>query len=62
MNQKLVPHHSHWGAFNAVIEDGKVVGAVPFDFDLDASLLIEAIPASVHFAASHRSPIIQRVG
>jgi hypothetical protein len=33
MDRKLVPHHSHWGAFNAVVEDGRVVGAVPFDFD-----------------------------
>ena len=31
MNRKLVPHHSHWGAFSAVVEDGRVVGAVPFE-------------------------------
>ena len=48
MKRKLVSHHSHWGAFNAVVEDGKVVGAVPFDFDPDPSRLIEAIPDSVH--------------
>src|SRR5438874_1072888 len=40
MNRKLVPHHSHWGAFNAVVEDGNVVGAVPFDFDPDPSPLL----------------------
>ncbi len=44
MNRKLVPHHSHWGAFNAVVEAGMVVGAVPFEFDPDPSPLIEAIP------------------
>ena len=48
MDRKLVPHHSHWGAYNAVVEDGKVVGAVPFDFDPDPPPLIEAIPDSVH--------------
>jgi len=48
MKRKLVPRHSHWGAFNAVVEDGKVVGAVPFDFDPDPSRLIKAIPDSVH--------------
>src|SRR5204862_6393787 len=48
MNRKLVPHHSHWGAFNAVVEDGNVVGAVPFDFDPDPSPLIEAITDAVH--------------
>jgi Molybdopterin oxidoreductase N-terminal domain/Cytochrome C and Quinol oxidase polypeptide I len=48
MDRKLVPHPSHWGAFNAVVEDGRVVGAVPFDFDPDPSPLIEAIPDAVH--------------
>jgi hypothetical protein len=28
MNRKLAPHHSDWDTFNAVVEDGKVVGAV----------------------------------
>jgi biotin/methionine sulfoxide reductase len=57
MNHKLVPHHSHWGAFNAVVEDGKVVGAVPFDFDPDPSPLIEAIPDSVHSPLRIAGPI-----
>ena len=48
MNRKLVPHHSHWGAFNAVVEDGKLVGAVPFALDPDPSPLIAAIPDAVH--------------
>jgi len=58
MNHKLVPHHSHWGAFNAVVEDGKVVGAVPFDFDPDPSPLIEAIPDSVHSPLRIAGPMI----
>jgi Molybdopterin oxidoreductase N-terminal domain len=33
---------------NAVVEGGRVVGAVPFDFDPDPSPLIEAIPDAVH--------------
>ena len=59
MNHKLVPHHSHWGAFNAVVEDGKVVGAVPFDFDPDPSPLIEAIPDSVHSPLRIARPMIR---
>jgi len=39
MQRRLAPHHSRWGAFNAVVEDGKVVGALPFDFDPDPSPL-----------------------
>jgi biotin/methionine sulfoxide reductase len=59
MKRKLVPHHSHWGAFNAVVEDGKVVGAVPFDFDPDPSPLIEAIPDSVHSPLRIARPMIR---
>ena len=59
MNRKLVPHHSHWGAYNAVVEDGKVVGAVPFDFDPDPSPLIEAVPDSVHSPLRIARPMIR---
>jgi biotin/methionine sulfoxide reductase len=59
MNRKLVPHHSHWGAFNAIVEDGKVVGAVPFDFDPDPSPLIEAIPDWVHSPLRITRPMIR---
>jgi biotin/methionine sulfoxide reductase len=57
MDRKLVPHHSHWGAFNAVVEDGRVVGAVPFDFDPDPSPLIEAIPDAVHSPTRITRPV-----
>src|SRR5438045_1937986 len=56
MNRKLVPHHSHWGAFNAVVEDGNVVGAVPFDFDPDPLAADRGDPGRGAFAPSHRSP------
>ena len=59
MDRKLVPHHSHWGAYNAVVEDGKVVGAVPFDFDPDPSPLIEAIPDSMHSPLRIARPMIR---
>jgi biotin/methionine sulfoxide reductase len=59
MDRKLVPHHSHWGAFNAVVEDGRVVGAVPFDFDPDPSPLIEAIPDAVHSPTRITRPMVR---
>src|SRR5438046_6138738 len=59
MNRKLVPHHSHWGAFNAIVEDGKVVGAVPFDFDPDPSPLIEAIPDAVQSPLRIARPVVR---
>ncbi|MGH7038603.1 MAG: hypothetical protein ACREE1_10760, partial [Stellaceae bacterium] len=30
MTRTLVGNHSHWGAFSAVVEDGRVVDAIPF--------------------------------
>src|SRR5438128_10123048 len=59
MDRKLVPHHSHWGAFNAVVEDGKVVGALPFDFDPDPSPLIEGIPDAVHSPTRITQPMVR---
>ena len=48
MTTRLVRNHSHWGAFLAEVEDGRVVGVRPFERDPDPSPLIEAIPAAVH--------------
>ncbi len=59
MKRKLVPHHSHWGAFNAVVEDAKVVGAVPFDFAPDPSALIEAIPDAVYSPLRIARPMVR---
>ena len=38
MSRTLVCNHSHWGAFNAVVEDGRVVGATPFALGVRAFL------------------------
>ena len=39
---QLVRHHSHWGAFFAEVDNGRVVGVQPFERDPDPSHLIEA--------------------
>ncbi len=59
MGRQLFPHHSHWGAFNAVVEGGKVVGAIPFDFDPDPSPLIDAIPDAVHSPTRIANPMVR---
>jgi len=59
MSRKLVPHHSHWGAFNAVVKDGKVVGAVPLDFDPDPSPLIDGIADAVHSPTRIPRPMVR---
>ena len=56
---KLVRNHSHWGAFLAEVEDGRVVGVRPFERDPDPSPLIEAIPAAVHSKTRIAQPFVR---
>ncbi len=56
---KLVRNHSHWGAFLAEVEDGRVVGVRPFERDPDPSPLIEAIPAAVHSQTRIAQPMVR---
>jgi biotin/methionine sulfoxide reductase len=56
---QLVRHHSHWGAFLAEVDDGRVVGVRPFEHDPDPSKLIEAIPAAVHSPVRVAQPMVR---
>ena len=56
---QLVRHHSHWGAFLAEVEGGRVVGVRPFERDPDPSHLINAIPASVHSPTRVAQPMVR---
>src|SRR4051812_20564752 len=55
----LVPSHSHWGAFLAEVEDGRVVGVRPFARDPDPSPLIRSIPAAVHSETRIARPMVR---
>jgi biotin/methionine sulfoxide reductase len=59
MAVKLVPNHSHWGAFLAEVEDGRIVGVRPFEHDPDPSPLIEAVPAAVHSPTRVAQPMVR---
>ncbi|UFN50315.1 molybdopterin-dependent oxidoreductase [Roseomonas sp. OT10] len=45
---EIRPHASHWGYFDAVVEDGRVVGVRPFARDPAPGPLIEGVPDLVH--------------
>ena len=60
MDRTLVSNHSHWGAFSAVVEDGRVVGAEPFALDPDPSPLIDAIPDAVYSPTRIASPMVRQ--
>jgi biotin/methionine sulfoxide reductase len=59
MTARWVLNHSHWGAFRAEVEDGRVVGVRPFEHDPDPSALIEAIPAGVHSPTRIAAPMVR---
>src|SRR5260370_37898671 len=42
------PQLPHWGAFTALVEDGRVVGCEPFARDPAPSNMLDALPAMVH--------------
>jgi biotin/methionine sulfoxide reductase len=56
---RLVPNHSHFGAFLAEVSDGRVVGIKPFAHDPDPSPLLNAIPAAVHSATRIAQPMVR---
>jgi biotin/methionine sulfoxide reductase len=43
MTQRI-PHCSHWGAFDVLVEDGRIVGVEPFAGDPAPSHMLAAIP------------------
>ena len=57
MTVHLVRNHSHWGAFFAEVEDGRIVGVRPFEKDPDPSHLINAIPGGVHSKSRIAQPM-----
>ena len=56
----IKPHASHWGYFDAVVEDGRLVGVRPFARDPFPGSLIQAMPDVVHAPSRIDRPHIRR--
>ena len=39
-----IPHAAHWGAFHALVENGRLVGVEPYPLDPAPSGILAAIP------------------
>ena len=59
MTTTFVRNHSHWGAFLAEVENGRIVGVRPFEHDPDPSPLIEAMPTAVHSPTRIAQPMVR---
>lgn len=57
---RAVPHGSHWGAYDALVEDGRVVGVRAAASDAEPAALLGSVPESVHSAMRVRSPAVRR--
>ncbi len=52
-------HSSHWGAFNTLVKDGKLIGVEPFEKDAHPSRIIESIPDSLYSETRIKQPMIR---
>ena len=59
MTAKAHLTHSHWGAFHAEVEGGRLVGVRPFARDPHPSPMIESWPAMVEAPTRIRQPMVR---
>jgi biotin/methionine sulfoxide reductase len=56
---EIRPHAAHWGAFDAVVRDGRLVEARPFARDPFPGTLLQSMPDAVHSAARIDRPYVR---
>ncbi|UBH06078.1 dimethylsulfoxide reductase [Leucobacter sp. Psy1] len=54
-----VPHSSHWGRFQALVDQGTLVGIEPHSPDPDPSPLVHGIPDAFHSRVRVRRPAVR---
>ena len=57
--QKVSLNSSHWGVFDTIVEEGRVVDARPFARDPDPSPIISSIPDAVHHRCRVTEPAVR---
>ncbi|CAM3727981.1 hypothetical protein [Roseomonas mucosa] len=53
------PHSAHWGAFDAVVEGGRLREARPFARDAAPGALLASIPGAVHARSRIDRPYVR---
>src|SRR2546430_9101246 len=59
MARRLLPHSSHWGAFEAEVADGTVVAIHPYRHDPDPSPLLGNIVDGLRHRARITQPMVR---
>ena len=55
----LKPSATHWGAFSAELENGRVTGVRPFARDPDPAQMIQAIPDALYHETRIDQPYVR---
>lgn len=53
-------HSAHWGAFHAVVDDGRFVAVEPFEHDGNPSPISAALPGAVYSRTRIAHPMVRR--
>ena len=54
-----ISHGSHWGAFNTLVKDGRLIGVEPFEKDPFPSRIIESMPDTLYAETRIKQPMIR---
>lgn len=60
MSIKRYPQLAHWGAYTAVVEDGRLIRCEPYSADADPSPLLDSIVPLVYSDKRIRKPAVRR--
>ncbi len=60
MSIKRYPQLAHWGAYTAVVEDGRLIRCEPYKADADPSPLLDSIVPLVYSDKRIRKPAVRR--
>ncbi|GAA4332194.1 molybdopterin guanine dinucleotide-containing S/N-oxide reductase [Pigmentiphaga soli] len=60
MNVKRYPSLSHWGAFTAVVADGRLQACEPFERDPAPSAILQSMPGMVHSPLRIARPAVRK--
>jgi biotin/methionine sulfoxide reductase len=55
-----IRHSSHWGAFSAIVEDGRLTGVVPFETDPYPAEILDAVPSALYHECRVAQPMVRR--
>ncbi|MBO43762.1 MAG: Asp-tRNA(Asn)/Glu-tRNA(Gln) amidotransferase GatCAB subunit C [Rhodospirillaceae bacterium] len=53
-------HSAHWGAFEAEMKDGKVIGVRPFAKDEHPSAIVESMPEALYAESRVQQPMVRK--